>query len=331
MGVMDRVHSKEAYSFDFRKFAMDGKIMGLIGALPARFRRPRVLIVGCGDVGSRVAQLLTSRVRLLALTSSPSKRAAMRAEGVVPLLGNLDQPASLHRLAGLAQYVLHLAPPPTEGETRHDPRTRALLQALARRSAPVALVYGSTTGVYGDCAGQWVDETRAVNPQTARAQRRVDAERHVRSWGRSSGVASTVLRIPGIYGHNREGGPRERLQQGMPALAPQDDVYTNHIHADDLARACMMALWHGRPGAALNVTDDTDLKMGDYLDVAAQLFGLPKPPRVSREQAAQVLSPMVMSFMSESRRLNNERMKTDLGLRLRYPTVEQGLLGQASF
>ena len=304
--------------------------MGLMGALPSRFRRPRVLIVGCGDVGLRVAQLLHPRVRVLALTSSPSKVAALRSVGVVPLLGNLDQPATLRRLAGVAGQVLHLAPPPNDGANQ-DPRTRALLQALARRSQPLALVYGSTTGVYGDCAGQWVDETRALNPQTARAHRRVDAEQQVRRWGRTLGVGTTVLRIPGIYGHNREGGARERLQRGMPALLPQDDVFTNHIHADDLARACMLALWRGRPGAALNVTDDTDLKMGDYLDVAAELFGLPKPPRVSREQAAQVLSPMVLSFMGESRRLSNLRMKTDLGLRLRYPTVQQGLVGHAAF
>lgn len=304
--------------------------MGLMGALPARFRRSRVLIVGCGDVGLRVAQLLQPRVRVLALTSTPNKRAALRTAGVVPLLGNLDQAATLRRLAGLAPQVLHLAPPPTDGVAQ-DPRTRALLHALARRSPPTALVYGSTTGVYGDCAGQWVDETRAVNPQTARAQRRVDAEQQVRRWGRALGISTSVLRIPGIYGHNREGGPRERLQRGMPALLPQDDVFTNHIHADDLARACMLALWRGRPGAALNVTDDTDLKMGDYLDAAAELFGLPKPPRVSREQAAQVLSPMVMSFMGESRRLHNLRMKTDLGLRLRYPTVQHGLVGRAAF
>jgi len=304
--------------------------MGLMGALPARFRRPRVLIVGCGDVGLRVAQALHPRARVLALTSSPGRVAALRAVGVVPLVGNLDQAATLQRLAGVADRVLHLAPPPTEG-TVQDPRTRGLLRALALRSHPLALVYGSTTGVYGDCAGQWVDETRAVNPTTARAQRRVDAEQHVRSWGRALGVPTTVLRIPGIYGHNREGGARERLQRGMPVLHATDDVYTNHIHADDLARACMLALWRGRAGAAMNVTDDTDLKMGDYLDVAARLFGLPKPARVSRAQAAQVLSPMVLSFMSESRRLSNQRMKTDLGLRLRYPTVEQGLIGQPVF
>ena len=304
--------------------------MGLMGALPARFRRPRVLIVGCGDVGLRVANTLNNRVRVLAFTSSPGRVAALRAVGVVPLVGNLDHVATLKRLAGVADRVLHLAPPPAEGG-QQDPRTLGLLRALALRSHPQALVYGSTTGVYGDCAGQWVDETRAVNPTTARAQRRVDAEQHVRKWGQAFGVSTTVLRIPGIYGHNREGGARERLQRGMPVLHADDDVYTNHIHADDLARACILALWRGRPGCPINVTDDSDLKMGDYFDLAAELYGMPKPARVSRAEAAKVLGPIVLSFMSESRRLSNQRMKIELGLRLRYPTVEQGLVGQASF
>lgn len=304
--------------------------MGLMGALPARFRRPRVLIVGCGDVGLRVAQALKGRVRVLALTSSVSRVAALREAGVVPLVGNLDHGATLHRLAGLADRVLHLAPPPSEG-TEKDPRTHSLLRALSLRRAPLSLVYGSTTGVYGDCAGQWVDETRAVNPSTTRAHRRVDAEQQVRVWGRAFGVRTTALRIPGIYGHNREGGARDRLLRGMPVLHAADDVYTNHIHADDLARACLLALWLGRPSSAMNVTDDSDLKMGDYFDVAAALLGLPKPQRVSRQEAAQRLSPVVLSYMSESRRLSNQRMKTELGLRLRYPTVEQGLVGQASF
>lgn len=304
--------------------------MGLMGALPARFRRPRVLIVGCGDVGLRVANTLNNRVRVMALTSSPGRVAALRAVGVVPLVGNLDHVATLKRLAGVADRVLHLAPPPAEGGEQ-DPRTLGLLRALALRSHPLALVYGSTTGVYGDCAGQWIDETRAVNPTTARAQRRVDAEQHVRTWGQAFGVPTTVLRIPGIYGHNREGGARERLQRGMPVLHTADDVYTNHIHADDLARACVLALWRGRPGCPMNVTDDSDLKMGDYFDLAAELYGMPKPARVSRAEATKVLGPMVLSFMSESRRLSNQRMKIELGLRLRYPTVEQGLVGQAAF
>jgi nucleoside-diphosphate-sugar epimerase len=293
-----------------------------LGALPARFRRTRVLIVGCGDVGLRVARRLQPRVRLLALTSSPQRVAALRALGIIPLLGDLDQPATLARLAGLPHRVLHLAPPPPTGTD--DPRTRALLRALRRRSLPQALVYGSTSGVYGDRAGQWLRETAALRPQTPRAQRRVAAEREVRLYGRR--VRSCILRIPGIYASDRAGGsPRERLLRGTPVLREQDDVYTNHIHAEDLARACLAALWRGAPQRIYHASDDSQLKMGDYFELAARLYGLPAPPRISRAQAEQELPAAQLSFMSESRRLDNTRLKKELRLKLRYPTVREGL------
>jgi nucleoside-diphosphate-sugar epimerase len=287
-------------------------------------RRPTLLIIGCGDVGLRVLKQLQGRWTVWALTSSPERMPALRAAGARPLLGNLDDPRTLGRLGGLADRVLHLAPPPGAGQT--DPRTANLLRALARGGRTRRLVYGSTTGVYGDCGGGWVDETRAVNPTTARAARRVDAEARLRHFGRQTGCQVTLLRIPGIYALDREGGdPRDRVRRGMPALRPEDDVYTNHIHADDLARACVRALTGGLPQRAVNVCDDSDLRMGDYFDLVADLWGLPRPPRVSREQARASLSPMVMSFMSESRRLCNLRMKRELGLVLRYPTVREGL------
>jgi len=283
-----------------------------------------VLVVGCGDVGLRVLRLLRGRVRLLALTSSSERVPELRAAGAVPLRGNLDDPASLTRLAGLADAVLHLAPPPGQG--RDDPRTAHLLQALARSGRCRRLVYGSTTGVYGDCGGAFFDETRTVAPATDRAQRRVAAEGRLRAAGRTGRLAVTVLRIPGIYARDRAGGhPRERLARGTPALAAADDVYTNHIHADDLARACVAALFRGAPQRVVHACDDTDLKMGDYFDLAATLCGLPKPPRITRDEAAQRLSPMLLSFMSESRRLDNTRLKRELLLRLRYPTVADGI------
>lgn len=299
------------------------------GALPARFRRQRILIVGCGDVGLRVAQALPGRVRLLALTSSVERVAPLRALGITPLLGNLDAPATLRRLAGLAHRVLHLAPPPGEG--RADTRTRALTRALRRRSLPQALVYGSTSGVYGDCQGEVVNETRATHADSARAGRRVDAEKTVRFYGRSTSVHSSILRIPGIYAPDRPGGtPRPRLEKGTPVLQASEDVYTNHIHADDLARACLAALWRGRPQRIYNVNDDTSLKMGDYFDLAAELYGLPRPPRISRAVANVQLPLLQLSFMRESRRMDNSRLKQELHLSLRYPTVDMGLGGVAT-
>lgn len=295
-----------------------------LGALPSRFRRERLLIVGCGDVGMRVARELAPRMRLLALTSSSQRVPALRARGITPLLGNLDAPQTLRRLAGVATRVLHLAPPPSEGW--RDPRTQALVQALRRRSPATSWVYGSTSGVYGDCHGEIAPESRAVNPGTQRASRRVDAESRVRFLGRSTGVRTSILRIPGIYAPDREGGtPRARLLKGTPVLQASDDVYTNHIHADDLARACIAALWRGRPQRVYNVSDDSDMKMGDYFDLAADLYGQPRPPRVSRSMAQDQLPLMLLSFMGESRRLDNQRLKHELKLVLRYPTVATGL------
>jgi nucleoside-diphosphate-sugar epimerase len=289
-----------------------------------------VLIIGCGDVGQRVARQLPARVRVLALSSSDEKIPLLRAQGITPLAGNLDHSASLRRLAGLGTRVIHLAPPPGENlaDWRRDPRTQALLRALRLRALPQSVVYGSTSGVYGNCDGDWASEVRTVQPHTPRAQRRVDAERQLRFFGRSSGVRVHALRIPGIYAPDREGGtPRGRLLKGTPVLQPQDDVYTNHIHADDLARACLAALWRGKPQRVTNASDDTELKMGDYFDLAADLYRLPRPPRVARSSAQDELPLVLLSFMSESRRLDNTRLKQELRLVLRYPTVAQGLIG----
>ena len=300
-------------------------IQSPLGALPSRFRRQRVLIIGCGDIGMRIARQLVGRTRVLALTSNAERRALLRAAGIVPLVGDLDAPLTLQRLAGLAHRVIHLAPPASAG--RADGRTRSLLTALRSRSRPQALVYGSTSGVYGDCSGAHVSESRAVNAGTERGQRRVDAEGRLRHWGRMTAATICILRIPGIYAPDREGGtPRTRLLKGLPVLEASQDVYTNHIHADDLARACSLALWRGKPQRVYNVSDDSDLKMGDYFDLAADLYGLPRPPRVTRSEAAGLLSPMQLSFMGESRRLVNTRMKRELGLRLRHPSVHSGLV-----
>ena len=291
---------------------------------PTRWKRPTLLIVGCGDIGLRVVRLLAGRWRVLALTTAAARLPALRSAGAVPLLGDLDRPASLGRLADLADAVLHLAPPRPEGFA--DGRTAHLLQALARGVRLRRLVYGSTTGVYGDCGGARIDETRALAPATDRARRRVDAEARLRHYGRASGVRVSVLRIPGIYAADRPGGdPRARSAEAGPVLMAADDVYTNHIHADDLARACVAALHRGLPQRAVHVSDSSEIRMGDYRDLAADLHGLPRPQRISRAEALQAVSPARLSFMAESRRLDNTRLVRELGVRLRYPRVEDGL------
>lgn len=285
---------------------------------------PVLLIVGCGDVGLRVLPQVVGRWQVRVLTSSPARVPRLRDAGALPLLGNLDQPSTLGRLGGLADAVLHLAPPPPQGAT--DTRSRHLGRALLRGGRVRRLVYVSTTGVYGDAGGAWIDETRPVAPASERARRRVDAEAWWRWWGRASGAAVSILRAPGIYALDREGGdPRERVRRGAPVLRAEDDVYTNHIHADDLARACVAALFRGAPQRVVNTCDHTSLKMGDYYDAVADRFGLPRPPRLSREEAQRTLTPMTLSFLAESRRIGNRRLTRELRLRLRHPTLDEGL------
>jgi len=276
--------------------------------------KPRLLIVGCGDVGMRLIPLLRSRFRVFALTSQSERLSELRSAGVTPILGNLDSPQSLYRLKGLADIVVHLAPPPLQGSL--DQRTRNLVAILPRHGK---LVYVSTTGVYGDCKGAFFDETRPVAPVNARAERRVDAERVLRRWARHHEGKLSILRVPGIYAADRL--PLERLRQGKPALLDADDVYTNHIHADDLAQIIALALFRAQPLRVYHTVDDSALKMGDYFDQVAAAFKLPLPPRVPRAELSKQVSPMLLSFMSESRRLSNERMKTELGVRLRWPAV----------
>lgn len=282
----------------------------------------RLLIIGCGDVVRRVLPQLVRRWRVYALVREWDP--ALRALGVVQLVGDLDRAASLRRLVGLADAVLHSAPPGEDATD--DTRTRRLIAVLRRASLPRRLVYISTSGVYGDCAGDRVFETRRLAPRTVRARRRVAAETQLRRFGRASGCAVSILRAPGIYAADRM--PLERLRRGLPLLLPAEDIYTNHIHAEDLGRACVAALERGafaRGGRAYNASDDSDITMGDWFGKLADAFALPHPPRVTRAEAEEVLPPVQLSFMRESRRLDNTRLKRELRFALRYPTVDSGI------
>lgn len=286
-------------------------------------RRPRLLIVGCGDVGLRLLPLVRDRFRVFAVTSNPDRCAELRAAGAIPIVADLDLPHTLARLSRLAPTVVHMAPP--KGEGARDTRTRHLVQALA---GGTRLVYLSTSGVYGDCHGELVDETRTVAPHNPRARRRVDAERTLRAWGKRSASRVAIIRVPGIYAADRL--PLKRLAECAPALREEDDVFTNHIHADDLARIVALALFRARPGRVYHAVDDTRMKMAEYFDVVADAFGMARVPRLARSALAATASPVTMSFMSESRRLDNGRIKQELGVRLRWPDVTAAVQAMAA-
>ncbi|MCY7388998.1 MAG: NAD-dependent epimerase/dehydratase family protein [Burkholderiales bacterium] len=301
-----------------------------------------ILIAGFGDIGKRVAFKLRQcqhfQIEALIRKSSTVARHPEVAgvTGVHLLKGDLGNPRSLQKIHGRADTVLHFAPPPGTG--KFDTFTKNLLRALAGSSRiahrathqclhsrlsmlPRRIVYISTTGVYGNCDGEVIDETRPVKPESARAKRRVDAEKQLRKWGRSYDVAITILRAPGIYAKDRL--PLDRLKRQTPVLTPADDVFTNHIHADDLAAAVVMAIRQRQPKRyrVFNIVDDSQLKMGDYFDQVADAFGLARPPRIRREDAELRIAPALLSFMGESRRIGNARAKRELKLELNYPTV----------
>ena len=364
--------------------------------VPRRFRRQRLLIIGCGDIGQRVVRQLHHGWQVIGVARSDETLQKIRTAGALPMRAD-----DAHHLAPWATHILHAAPPASRDGEVTDRLTRGWLQALARargqrasttsrpgrahrlgtrsmgtllavpapatqapsrsRHTPAPrLVYLSTTGVYGNRGGAFTRESDTLQPLTDRARRRVDAERQVRFGihrpdGSNAGsrraahphadsarpdsahrdgahvsgprhrrlqqppLPALVLRVPGIYAADRL--PVERLRQQVPALVPADDVITNHIHADDLARIARTALLRGPRQRVINAVDDSQMTLGDYLDQVADRLGLPRPPRHSRAELTRTLSEVRMSFMRESRRLDTHRLKRELRVRLQWPTV----------
>ncbi len=280
-----------------------------------------MLIVGCGYIGRRLATRASGEGdRVSGTVRSESSLQALRAIGIDALRVDLDRgglPSG--RTAG--ERIYYLAPPPAEGGI--DTRMRHFIAGFTVSGQPRRIVYISTTGVYGDCQGEWVDESRAVNPQVDRAQRRWDAEQQLRAWRDASGGELVILRVAGIYGPGKL--PLARLRKGIPMVAEADAPWTNRIHAEDLVETCVQAMQHGVDGAVYNVSDGHPGNMTDYFNRVADLAGLERPATISLEQAREALSPGLMSYLGESRRLSNRRMREELGVKLRYPTLDEGL------
>jgi nucleoside-diphosphate-sugar epimerase len=275
-----------------------------------------VLIVGCGDIGSRVARLeLAAGHRVLGMARSPETAGRLAGQGIAAVGGDLDKPASLDGLKGGWNTLYYLAPPPTSGTD--DPRLAALLESLPAGDLPGKVVYISTSGVYGDCGGDWVGEDRPPHPRTGRSRRRWAAEEALTAWSRRHGVTVVILRVPGIYGPGRL--PLERIRAGVPVVCEEESPYSNRIHADDLAEVCFAAARRPAAEGVYNVADGHPTTMTDYFYRVADCFGLPRPPAISLEEARRVLSPSMLSFLEESKRLDNGRMTRELHPNLRYP------------
>ncbi len=279
-----------------------------------------VLIVGCGDIGMRLAKRLAPR-RVVGLVRSAASAERLRCRGVTPVQVDLDTDTGICAVAASRCEVFYLAPPPGAGE--QDSRVARVCRHWRGDSLPRRLVYISTSAVYGDCAGAWIDESAPLEPGSARGRRRLDAESRWRRWSDETGVPVVVLRVPGIYACDRL--PVKRLRAGLPVLSPQESPYSNRIHADDLVQVCLAAMARGQAGAAYNAADGAPVRMTEYFFRVADCLGLARPPVVDRQTAERRLSASMLSFLAESKRLDNRRLLHQLGVRLQYPDLASGL------
>jgi nucleoside-diphosphate-sugar epimerase len=281
-----------------------------------------VLIVGCGDIGVRVArQVQQAGGNVIGLARSEASAGRLLALGIDPVIANLDDAASLNALPTAGKLIFYFAPPPGGGP--FDSRMRNFCQAVDSGQVPAKIVYISTSGVYGDCRGEWVTEQTPINPQTSRAQRRADAEATLSEWARRHALPVVILRVTGIYGPGRL--PLARVQQGHPILREEESPPTNRIHADDLADVCIRAAEKAVDGDIFNVSDGQPGTMTQYFNTVCDLLGLPRLPQIDMQEARQVMNPMMLSYLTETRRMDNRKMMEQLGVTLMYPDLSSGL------
>lgn len=281
-----------------------------------------VFIVGCGYVGARVAALeQQAGAHVAALARSPESAERLTVFRVRPVPGDLDKPETLNALPLKDAVLYYFAPPPEQGHV--DTRMQNFTRALTNANRPARAVLISTTGVYGDCRGEWITEARAVNPRAPRAERRVSAEAQWHAWGRRAGVPVVVLRVAGIYGPGRL--PLERLRRGEPVLQETEAPYSNRVHVHDLAQACFHAARRGEPDTVINVTDGNPTTMTDFFYRVADACGIARPRAVSLAEAKASFSAGLLSYLAESKRIGNKKMIEELGVTPRFPTLEAGL------
>jgi nucleoside-diphosphate-sugar epimerase len=282
----------------------------------------KILIIGCGDIGTRVARhYLRHGAAVTGLVRSEEAAERLRLLGIIPFTANLDQPQTLSDLDTAGSIIFFFAPPPGGGFV--DSRSRNFCARLASLPRPARIVYLSTTGVYGDCGDRMVDEETPATPLTSRGKRRLDAEETFRSLGASLGVPVVILRVTGIYGPGKL--PYSQLQAGLPILREEESSVTNRIHAQDLSRICVAAAEKGEDGDIFNVSDGHPGTMTHYFNAVADALGLPRPPQISRDEAREVMPPLMLSYFSESRLIDNRKMLARLGITLLYPSLAEGL------
>lgn len=282
-----------------------------------------IFLIGCGYLGTLVSQRWGKDNRSpVALARSEASASKLQALGITSYRGNLDDATSLKGLPLADSTLYYFAPPPSKGKV--DTRMRNLTASLDSSNAPSRIIYVSTSGVYGDCKGARVNEETPLNPQADRARRRVDAEKTLSGWCNAHHVPLTILRVAGIYGPDKL--PLKRLKAGTPVLREEECGYSNRIHIEDLVDICIAAAKRESEGIEIyNVSDGHPSTMTAYFNAVADTLGLPRPPVISMEAAKQQLTPAMLSYLTESRRLDNGKLLRGLGIVLKYPTLGDGL------
>lgn len=276
--------------------------------------------MGCGDIGRRVARLYQNQgIGAIGWVRGADSVTLGQAQGIEMRQGDMDAGSFFPRNAFEGRDIFWFAPPPSSGSV--DSRLRRFL--LAVQSAPRRIVLISTTGVYGDSKGAWIDENTPAQPNNERSIRRLDAETALRDWMQQYKGDGVILRVPGIYALDRL--PLERLKRGEPVVKAEEAPWTNRIHADDLAMIAKVAMEQAPKGAIYNATDGNPSTMTEYFNQIADYAGLPRPPQMSLEEAKQVLSAGMVSYLQESRRIRNDKLLNELGITLQYPNLAAAL------
>lgn len=281
-----------------------------------------VVIAGCGYIGGRVARLWRERgAAVSCLVRSPEKSAALAAEGYSCGTVSLDDPAAISLPVVDGAVLYYLVPPPGGGIS--DTRARNFIEVLKAGAAPAKIIYMSATSVYSESGGGVVTEESPAEPSSAMGKRRLDAERAFLEYGSASGAAVVILRVSGIYGPGRL--PLMQVSQGQPVLREDESGPSNRIHADDLAAVCLAAADRGEAGDVFNVSDGHPSSMTSYFNACADLLGYPRQPQVSMAEARKIMSPLMLSYVTDSRVVDNTRMLRQLVIRLKYPSMRDGL------
>jgi len=288
--------------------------------------KKKISIIGSGYIGQRLIQLLLSRKlaeaeQINTLVKSIDSQKQCSELGVSSIqfdMDTIDIPLP-EQLQIHPSVLYYFAPPPAQGSI--DTRARQFIKQLIK--APSRIVLISTTGVYGNCHGQWVNENTALNPGVDRARRRVDAEQQFQSYCREFNIPLVILRVSGIYGPGKL--PLKRIKTQTPIVREEDSPFSNRIHTDDLLEICLKAGLSENIEGIFNCADGHPTTMYDYFIKVARAKKLPEPPAITLQQAKTQLSAGMLSYMSESRRIDNQKLLTVFDLSLKYPDLEKGL------